>query len=168
MKAEFYGIPKHTDHQCGDLSAMIPTHEREALYNLCKIPMQPAQKELPLIPFAQAHRHKELLANFSGKRVNIAPNASAAAFVTEVVTTDMAPRFPLTTLLVVEPNMKPRNRGFVLVYVHELKKILLRKYVVEDDDVELQTNDDRADPLPFTYQDKIIGVVTEAKFEFKI
>lgn len=143
----------------------ISQQEREDLYKLCNIPTM-VEKTLPLIPFHQSHRHKELLVNFAGKRIKIAPKASADAFVVEVMNVDMAPRFLPGTLLVIEPKYPLNQKGFALIYVHATQQVIFRKYEYEDGVVEIKTLKEGEDGVALEPQDKIVGVVTETRLDF--
>ncbi len=149
---------------------MLSSNERSALYTKCNIAenalCEQNEMTIPLISLKNAHLHKELLSSFSGEHAKIGSNPSKAAFAVSVVDTDMSERFLPGTLLLVEPNLKPKNGNFVLAYLYEAQKILFRQYILDEDDIELHTTDDEADPISFTYQDRVIGVVTETKFYF--
>ena len=143
----------------------ISQQERDDLYKLCNIATQ-TEKALPLIPFYQAHRYKELLANFTGRRIKIAPKASADAFVVEVMSIDMAPRFLPGTLLVVEPKCSLNQKGFALFFIHATQQVTFRKYTYEDGVVEIKTLKEGDDGASLERQDKIIGSVTETRLDF--
>ena len=167
MSNAFQDIPKDKNSHIETLNKNISHQERNDLYKLCKIPLSIAEKTLPLLPFHQAHRHKELLNNFNGKRIKIAPKSSASAFVVEIADRIMGPRFLPGTLLVIEPKYSLEHEGFVLIHQHHSKKVIFRRYLYEDGEVELETLDDETDAMPLQYQDKIIGVVTEARLDFR-
>ena len=149
---------------------MLTTNERTLLYKKCKLTTKSLQKTLSVVPFNKAHDFERLLSNFSGKQITMPTNASDTAFIVELNDLSMLPRFLPGTLLVVEPSLTPHDRDFVLAYIHADSKMVFRRYSMEDgdDDVELETMDDDADPISLSHEDKIIGVVSQTMCEILV
>ena len=148
---------------------MISEQERIALYNLCGIPMRKPHRPLPLLDLQQVGKYKQVLANFSGETIDMEASSVAgdpAAFAVRVKSSDMAPRFMPGTILIATPKLNPHNRDFVLVYIHDLGRVLFRQHVIEEDEVELEAVNDDQDIIHLSYEDRILAVVTETRFEF--
>lgn len=145
--------------------------ERVLLYAKCGIPLRKPHRPLPLLELQEVGRCKQVLANFSGKTIELEATTvagDAAAFAVKVIAADMAPRFMPGTILIATPKLNPRNRDFVLAYIHEYGRVLFRQYVIEDGEVELEIVDGAPDQetIQLSYQDRILAVVTETRFEF--
>ena len=148
---------------------MLTTTERQFLYDKCFSDMTAFKKRFPVLTFDEAFYQKRILTNFFGGHITMETHADDGCFVVTVTPIiEISNRFAPGTQLVVNPNLKPSNGDFVLVYVHEQLKVLFRKYVIEDYEVALESTVEELQATALTYQDKIIGVVTESRLDFPL
>jgi SOS-response transcriptional repressor LexA len=78
----------------------------------------------------------------------------------------MWPQFAEGTILIVNPNIKPKNRDFVVCYLSEEKQTVYRQYLENDNNQILKPLNSAFPTIKLSKNDKIIGVIVQAKNNF--
>lgn len=124
-------------------------------------------KQFPIITQIEAKDYKRVLSSFSGRRMGFETKASDESFIIEVSGKAMEPRFGPGTAIVVDPTATVKDGDYVLAYVHKISEVLFRQYVLSDSSTHLVPSADGFSSINMAKDDKIIGVVTEAKQTLK-
>jgi SOS-response transcriptional repressor LexA len=128
---------------------------------------QPGIKHLPLLTLHEAANYRTAIAGFAGQRVAIDSQVSDQSFVVKSSGKAMAGQFPEGTLLVVDPAETPHDGDFVLASVKKIPEAIFRQLVMGDMSSYLVAIDPSFTTVELTRTDHIIGVVVEAKLNFR-
>ena len=86
----------------------------------------------------------------------------------KVLDDSMWPQFIEGTMLIINPALKPKNRDFVIYYLKKEQEVVFRQYIFENDNKILKAINQALPSIKINKNDKIIGVVTQARNDFKI
>ncbi len=99
------------------------------------------------------------------KKIVTSKETSLAAFAL-LVEDDLDSRFSVGTLLVVEPNKKPKNRDYVIVQQADHQTATLKHYVLDGDTAYLKPIDSHLKAMKLSEKHRVIGVVVQSIFNF--
>jgi transcriptional regulator with XRE-family HTH domain len=99
-------------------------------------------------------------------RIFAMPTYSSEAYGAVMSDSSMSPYFAKDTILIIEPNQQPKDRVFVLVYLHQSKKIIFRQLLSDGENYFLKALS--ADLASFPIRkleesDNVMGVLVETR-----
>lgn len=127
----------------------------------------PGVKNLPLLDLFNAVDYKKAVASFTGQRVAVDSNVSDQAFVVRSSGKAMSGQFPEGTILVVDPEEKPKDGDYVLASVKKIPEAIFRQLVMGDMASYLVAIDPSFASVELSKGDHILGVIVEAKLSFR-
>lgn len=79
----------------------------------------------------------------------------------------MWPQFVEGIILIVDPTIKAKHKDFVICYLHKEKETIFRQLIEENQYKILNPINHVFPPIRFTKNDRIIGVVSQARYDLK-
>ena len=89
-------------------------------------------------------------------------------FSMKVLDDSMWPQFTEGTMLIINPALQPKNRDFIICRLAKERKVIFRQYLNEDNNKILRPINQALPSIKISKNDKIIGVVTQARNDFKV
>lgn len=90
-----------------------------------------------------------------------------SGYALRVKDTTMLPRFPENTLLIVDPDLQPNDRDFVIAHLSGQKQAIFRQFLLNGDDVYLKPLNTDFSMALLDKKSKILGVMVQARMDFK-
>jgi transcriptional regulator with XRE-family HTH domain len=91
---------------------------------------------------------------------------SSNAFALEIMDKSMEPRFGKGTIIIVEPNQKPRSEDFVLAKIQKNPMPIFRQYFINEEERELLISINPFEKMNMHFlekKDSILGVIIQSK-----
>ena len=126
-------------------------------------------KSLPVLSWQQTSKWDTLktdLSNWSDWTSTDFP-ASADSFGLRVVNDAMAPRFPIGTILIVDPKAKVQNRDFVILVLEGQQTAVFKQLLVDGEDIYLKSLSEGYRTIHVPKKPKILGVLVQARTDFR-
>lgn len=98
--------------------------------------------------------------------VSIEADVSKQAFAIRMEDTTMAPRYPLGTLMVIEPNLKAQDKDFVAIHIEGEAKIQLKQMLMDGQDIYLKPLNNDFETKRVTKPYQIKGVMIQSLTEY--
>lgn len=128
------------------------------------------QQIVRIIDWEQACNWKNILSDSemlkTSKRISIDSASNQNIFALNVVGDAMSPQFHEGTILIVDPDKTPKNRDFVIACVDETQDVMFRQLFTEGKFRFLKAANHTFSSYEMKQNDKIIGVVIQARNEF--
>lgn len=122
---------------------------------------------LPLLNWQQAVQWPEVLIPHEIQSyISTEANVSEHAFAIRMEDTTMAERFPLGTLLVVEPEMQAQDKDFVAIHIEGEEKIQLKQILMDGPDIYLKPLNPDFETKKLTKSYRILGVMIQSLTEY--
>lgn len=122
---------------------------------------------LPLLSWEEAGDWQEIIKNFPKDRHMLTPafhKPSNNTFVLRVNGDSMEPEFVPSDFIIVEPDLSPQDKNYIIVYENEAEA-MLKQLIIEGSRQYLKPLNSRYPIIPLNDQFRICGVVIE---KFKI
>lgn len=94
-------------------------------------------------------------------------SVSDRAFALRVLGDAMAPTFIEDTVVIVDPDVKPRNRDYVVVALAGSESASFRQLLVDADDRYLRPVSNEFRTMQFDRGNKIVGTVVQSRIDFR-
>lgn len=123
--------------------------------------------KLPLLTWEEAGKWQQSCADLTADRYILTPafyKPSDKTFVLKVLGDSMEPEFVSSDFIIVEPELEPQDKNFIIVYENEAEA-MLKQLIIEGSRHYLKPLNPRYPIIAMTSQFKICGVVVE---KFKI
>lgn len=127
----------------------------------------PGVKNLPVLNLIEAVDYTNVIAGFKGQRIFIDAPVSNEAFIVRSTGKAMAGQFPEGTLLVVDPKAVPIHGDYVIAKIKKIPEALFRQLNRGATSSYLTALNPNFCSINLTKDDEIIGVVVEAKMNFR-
>lgn len=126
---------------------------------------------LPVLSWANASNLKKTKKQLQNEKwsewTSTDLKVSEDAFALTVSGDAMAPTFIEDATLIVEPNVEPKNRDYVIVADKNATSANFRQYLLDGSDVYLRTVDEGFRTMMMDKGTKIIGTVVQARMDFR-
>ena len=123
-------------------------------------------KKIPIISFQEAAVWPTIMDDYKPIHTLFTEgNVSAKAFALLLNDNAMFPLFSEGSKIVIDPEKTPKNRSYVLVLIHNQQNVIFRQLITEGEKPYLKSlsPDLQFQPLFLKEQDRILGVLTEAR-----
>jgi SOS-response transcriptional repressor LexA len=124
-----------------------------------------AIKRIPIIKWAELKIEKTLYKNEKNYVLSFG-NLSDYAFATLMEDSSMEPLFPKGTLLILDPDRKPKDRSYVVVGLEETETFIFRQLLIDADDQYLKPLNPDSNIFKtrlIQKKDHVIGVLVESR-----
>jgi SOS-response transcriptional repressor LexA len=122
---------------------------------------------LPLLSWKQAIQWPEVMAQAEIQSyISTEAYVSEKAFAIRMEDTTMTAQFPLNTMMVIEPNIKPHNKDFIAIYVEGDEQIQFKQMLLDGSDLYLKPLNPDFETKKITKNYKILGVMIQAFIEY--
>lgn len=123
---------------------------------------------IPLLNWEQVIHWPTKMATITAKTtVPTEVNVSQKAFALRVKDTTMLPRFPENTLLIIDPDQQATDRDFVIVHLSGQKQAIFRQVLFDGDNIYLKPLNPDFQIQLSDKKSQIIGVMVQARMDFK-
>ncbi len=123
--------------------------------------------QLPLLSWEQAATHPERATPSEvACHVSTEATVSPKAFALRMEDTTMAPRYPLGTLIVVEPALTAQDKDFVAILVEGDNKIQFKQILMDGNDIYLKPYNNDFETKRVTQPYQIKGVMIQSLTEY--
>lgn len=95
--------------------------------------------------------------------IDVEPSINGKCFGVKVVGESMWPDFTEGTLIIVDPSKEPKHRNYVLCQLHQDNEIIFRQLIIDGSEKLLKPINYNYKSKPLTNDDKILGVIIQAK-----
>ncbi len=126
-------------------------------------PMSYKPSEIPILTMYQVSLYPESLDRSTLETVYVDLDISDNSFGVYMHDNSMMPMLPKDTLLIVDPNVKPKNNEYVVIYLINEKIVVARRILSADDNTYYIALDPTSPPIPKGKQAKFIGKVVQAR-----
>lgn len=94
-------------------------------------------------------------------------SVSDAAFAVMVKGDAMSPTFNEGTILVIEPELKPKNRDYAVVAIKGHTNAVFKQYLIDGDDTYLKSINDEFRTIQVDKSNTIIGTLVQARTDYR-
>lgn len=125
---------------------------------------------IPVIPWEEAPKANRFTNTLTPQNwtqwttIDISASPTSYALISR---TNMSPRFPAGSLLIVDPETKPIHGDTVIVYFKTFKNITLRELMIDGHLKQLHSILSNTPPEPITNKHNILGVVIQTRFSYR-
>jgi SOS-response transcriptional repressor LexA len=100
------------------------------------------------------------------KWIEVESNIKDSCFAVEVIGESMWPNFLEGVLIIIDPELNPKNKDHVLCKLHDSDDIIFRQYIEENGEYFLKAINHVYKTLPLKKHDSILGVIIQSKNKF--
>lgn len=124
--------------------------------------------QIPLLSWEQAANWPNLgESSKPTQTISTDLNLNENSYALTVKDVTMEPRFPEGTVLIVDPNLQPQDRDFVIVHINGQKLPSFKQVLIDGDNVYLKPLNPDFKTVLLDKQHKFLGVMVQARMNFK-
>lgn len=122
---------------------------------------------LPLLNWQQATQWPEVLVPHEIQSyISTEANVSDNAFAIRMEDTTMADRFPLGSIMIIEPGMETQDKDFVAIHIENEDNIQLKQILLDGPDTYLKPINPDFETKKITQKYRVLGVMIQALTEY--
>lgn len=142
----------------------LPKDRMPGTYN----PQIHAWSKVPLLTWEQLAEWPSITKK-SPQDIRISTDAevSEKAYAIAVKDSTMLPRFPEGTLLIIDPELQPEDKDFVIAVLKGQKQPTFKQILIDGDDVYLKPMNPDFNTVLLDKEPKFLGVMVQARMDFK-
>lgn len=124
------------------------------------------QPKVPLLSWDGALDLKNHISN-ANDYIHITTELKSQCYALRVFDTSMVPRFEIGSILIIDPELEPKNGDFVIAKLSEQKQPIFRQFIKNKNMLFLlPINTALYKEIEMNLKDKILGVVRQTYYEF--